>query len=517
MTSAVRVVRDTYCDSLRLLVVTAEMSAVDGVSWAGAVMGAPAGLERLADAGIDAGDLDGAGASDMVLAVIGEDSAVGAALDVGARAVLEAGGADAADGAGGDTAAPAPRSVEEAARSAADANVAIVSVPGAYAAIEAHHALSAGLHVLLFSDNVPLDQERELKERALGLGLLVMGPGAGTAVLGGTGLGFANEISRGPVGVVAAAGTGAQEVSALLSRWGVGVSQVIGVGGRDLGAGVGGLMTAAALRTLDADPGTDVILVVSKPPDPEVATAVLTARGSTPAVATFLGVPAPDDAPDGVQFARTLEQGAVLAARRAGRDAPALTGGMRAQVAERIGSLAPGRRTVHGFFSGGTLCYEAQLILGELLGNVWSNEPLVREHHVPAPPGAHVLLDLGAEEYTDGRPHPMIDPGTRIDALRRDAAGPGVAVVLLDVVLGHGSHRDPAGELLPALTRLAGDDGGPAVIAYVLGSDRDPQDYREQRSKLESIGCLVTETAARAAYAAAAIAARRPDLALGGR
>jgi FdrA protein len=340
-----------------------------------------------------------------------------------------------------------------------------------------------------------------------------MGPGAGTAVLGGTGLGFANEVVRGPVGVVAAAGTGAQEVSALLSRWGVGVSQVIGVGGRDLGSTVRGLMTTAALRTLDADPATEVVLIVSKPPDPEVAEALLAARGSRPTVATFLGVPAAQDLPEGVTFARTLEEGALLAAGRLGAAAPDLTGGLRERVAELAGGLDPRRTTVRGFFSGGTLCYEAQLIIGELLGNVWSNEPLIPGHLVPAPDGAHVLLDLGAEEYTDGRPHPMIDPGARIEVLRRDACRADVAVVLLDVVLGHGSHPDPAGELLPVLTDVMAD-GGPAVVAYVLGSEQDPQGYRDQRDKLEAIGCLVPGTAARAAYAAAALAARRPELAL---
>jgi FdrA protein len=389
--------------------------------------------------------------------------------------------------------------------------VAIVSVPGAYAALEAHHALSLGLHVLLFSDNVPIEEERELKQRARDLGLLVMGPGAGTAVLSGVGLGFANAVSSGPVGVVAAAGTGAQEVSALLSRWGVGVSHVIGVGGRDLSAVIGGTMAVAAVRALDADPATRAILLVSKPPEAEVAAKVLAACGSTPAVATFLGLDRVR-APANAELARTLEEGARRAAALVGAEPPDPSAGLRTRVAARLGPLAEGRRTVRGYFSGGTLCYEAQLIVGQHLAPAYSNEPLSSDRQLPAPSGSHVLLDLGAEEYTLGRPHPMIDQRARIEAMREAARDPDVAAVLVDVVLGYGAHADPAGELAPVCKEI-GADGGPVVIAYVLGSEQDPQGLDDQRAKLESAGCLVAETAARAAYAAVGVAARRPDLA----
>ncbi len=508
---AARKISDTYADSMVLLVATSVMSGQPGIGWAGAVMATPAALGDLAEQGFAPAELAGADANDLVLAVHAADEGQAeAALTAGADSIFSA----ARTGENGTESGPqrdAPRTIEAAAELVPGANVAIVSVPGPYAALEAHHALTAGLHVLLFSDNVPLAEEIELKQRATELGLLVMGPGAGTAVLAGTGLGFANVLRRGPVGVVAAAGTGAQEVSALLDRWGAGVSQVIGVGGRDLSAEVGGRMAAAAVRTLDADPATRAILIVSKPPDPAVAKLVLEQCAGTPAVAVFLGVTELSQ-PGQTQLARTLEAGAIAAARLTGGTPPDPAGHLADHAARAAARLPEQRRAIRGFYSGGTLCYEAQLVISGLLGPVYSNEPLVHENTVPAPPGSHVLLDLGAEEYTVGRPHPMIDPQSRIEILRAQAREPDVAAVLLDVVLGHGSHADPAGELAPVLTEIMAD-GGPQVVAYVLGSGGDPQGYQDQRATLEAAGCLVTETAARAAYLAAAIAARKPELA----
>ena len=502
----VKKIADTYADSMVLLVATSVMSAQPGVSWAGAVMATPGALDDLAAQGFSLDDLAHSGANDLVLAVhaTGKDEA-SAALTAGADSIFSTFSKT------GERQAEPPRTIEAAREQSPGANVAIVSVPGPYAALEAHHALTAGLHVLLFSDNVPLAEEVELKQRANELGLFVMGPGAGTSVLAGTGLGFANVLRRGPVGVVAAAGTGAQEVSALLDRWGVGVSQVIGVGGRDLSAAVGGRMAAAAVRTLDADPNTQAILVVSKPPDPDVARLVLEQRAATPAVAVFLGV-TDLQPPAGVQLARTLEAGAIAAAQLAGGAPDDPARGLADHAARAVARLPEHRQAVRGFYSGGTLCYEAQLILSGLLGPVYSNEPLVHANTVPAPPGSHVLLDLGAEEYTVGRPHPMIDPQSRIEILRAEGRAPEVAVVLLDVVLGHGSNADPAAALAPVLAEIMADNG-PQVVAYVLGSSGDPQGYARQRAALETAGCVVTETAARAAYLAAAIAARKPEIA----
>jgi FdrA protein len=392
--------------------------------------------------------------------------------------------------------------------------VAVVSVPGPYAALAAHSALTAGLHVLLFSDNVPLEDEVALKRRASRLGRLVMGPGAGTAMLGGVGLGFANAVGRGPVGVVAAAGTGAQEVMTLLDQWGIGVSQVIGVGGRDLSAGVGGLMARDAVRALDADPATEVILLVSKPPDENAARAVIGASRDTPVVAACVGMSAPEGRLAGAPLAATLEGGARKVAEILGRPAPDLSGtpSERAEMAIRWpGQAGTARSAVRGFFTGGTLCYEAQVILTESLGPVYSNIPLrpglaLSELSSPAPPGTHICLDLGEEEYTEGRPHPMIDPAARREIMREQAFGPDVAAVLLDVVIGYGSHPDPAGEIAGTCADIVAS--GAAVIGYVLGARDDRQGLDRQRATLAAAGAIVTASAAQAARVAAMIAGR---------
>jgi FdrA protein len=492
-----------YRDSLLLLGATRAMQDSDDVSWASAAMATPAIVEDLEGRGFPPDSLADADANALVLAVeAAEDPAASQALDRGRALLFAEAGAD-RDGAAADRRGqPEPRTIGEAARLLPEANVAVVSVPGPYAAIAAHSALTAGLHVLLFSDNVPVSDEVALKRRASGLGRLVMGPGAGTAMLGGVGLGFANAVGAGPAGVVAAAGTGAQEVMTLLDHWGIGVSQVIGVGGRDLSAEVGGLMARDAVRALDADPGTQVILLVSKPPDQNVARTVIGASRGTPVVAACLGMSAPEGGLAGASLAATLESGALRVAEILGREVPDLSGSPGAAAA--IARVGAGRTAVRGFFTGGTLCYEAQVILSEVLGPVYSNIPLRKGLGLPAPAGAHVCLDLGEEEYTKGRPHPMIDPAARREIMREQAFGPDVAAVLLDVVLGYGSHPDPAGEIAATCADIVA--GGAAAVCYVLGARGDQQGLDRQRAKLAEAGAIVTESAAQAARTAAAIA-----------
>jgi FdrA protein len=299
-------------------------------------------------------------------------------------------------------------------------------------------------------------------------------------------------------------------VMTLLDRWGIGVSSVVGVGGRDLSGAVGGRMAADAVRALDDDPGTEVILLVSKPPDPAAARAAITASKRTPVIAACLGMAAADGLPADTPFATTLEEGALLVARRLGAPVPDLAEGLASLVETAVTKAGPARTAVHGFFTGGTLCYEAQIVLTKRLGPVYSNIPLRPDLGLPAPPGAHVCLDLGEEEYTRGRPHPMIDPTARREIMQDQARGGDVAAVLLDVVLGYGSHPDPAGEIAATCADIAAD--GAAVIAYVLGTQGDPQDYGRQRRILRDAGAIVTQTAAQAARVAAAIAARRPGL-----
>lgn len=500
---SIRVYRDTYVDSVVQLSGTRSLRAVDGVDWASAAMATPGNLDALTAEGFDLAPLDGAGANDLFIAIRAEsDDVLGSAREAGESAMFTPAAT------GGVPAERPARTLGEAVARQEGSNVAVISVPGDYAALEAHKALSAGLDVLLFSDNVPVDDEIALKDRANRLGLFVMGPGAGTAMLGHTCLGFANVVEPGRIAVVAAAGTGAQEAAALVDRWGIGVSHVIGLGGRDLTAAVGGRMALAAVRALVDDDATDLILLVSKPPAVDVAHSVIEAAAGKPLVAALIGIGEDFAAPDGVVVTRTLQAGAVAAVEAVGGQVPDLTGGLADRVREHADRLDDGRTLVRGLFSGGTLCYESLVILADVLGPVYSNTPIDRSLALPAPDGAHTCLDLGEEEYTKGRPHPMIDPEARIEMLREQGAAPDVAVIILDVVLGHGAHADPSAELGPVCREIT----GPQIVVYVLGTEGDPQGYGRQRAAFEAAGCVVTETAAQASLVAAALALRKPEL-----
>lgn len=508
--SYVEVQRDTYVDSVVLMTVSRAMRGAAGVSWANALMATPANLDLLRDAGVPDDELADATSNDLVVAALADqvedaEEAVRDALEDIGR------GVGSRPGAQHDLADDGPRTLDAALERLPEANITIVSVPGAYATLEAHRAITRGLHVLLFSDNVALEDEVALKRAAAERGVLLMGPGAGTAMLGGAGLAFANVVRPGPVRVVAAAGTGAQEVMTLLHRWGTGISDVIGVGGRDVTDAVGGRMLQAAIgATSERD--HEVTLIVSKPPDPQVVRSVLGALDGRATVCAFIGLDDDIGAPEGVRIARTLEEAALLTLDALGQDRPDPSAGLASAAEAAIGSLLASRDAVRGVFSGGTLCYESMVVLAPRLGEIRSNTPLREGWGLPAPDGAHVCLDLGEEEYTRGRPHPMIDPLAREEQLRRDGDDPTTAVVLLDVVLGHGAHKDPANTLAPVLADVAGRVDGPAVVAYVLGTDEDPQPRSQQVDALREAGCLVAPSAARAALLAAAIASRSPEL-----
>jgi FdrA protein len=505
MFAGVRVHRDRYVDSVELLAIARTMDRSEGVDFAIAVMGTPANVDALAAEGV-AGEALAATPNDLVLAVRATDAArADHALDQGEQALVPPRSASA------QLAEREPPSLHAALDVLGDPNVAIVSVPGDYAPLEAHKALAAGLNVLLFSDNVSVDDEIALKHHAARAGRLVMGPGAGTARLGGCGLGFANAVASGRVGVVAAAGTGAQEVMVLLDRWGEGVSHVIGLGGRDLSERVGGRSARLAVQALDRDPATDVIVLVSKPPSRDVAEAVVSAGGRKPVIAALIGLPPGTSVPGAAAVSSTLEGGVAHAVRQRGGVPPTGWSDWRSEVADSLADLDPARTAVRGLFSGGTLCHEALTLLQLWLGDVRSNVPLGDRHQMAGEASAHRCIDLGEEEYTKGRPHPMIDAAARLGALEEAGAEDRVAVVLLDVVLGYGAHDDPASVLAPACAAVAAP-GGPRVVVYVLGTDEDPQGLERQQEAFRRAGCLVAPTAARAALAAAAISLRRPEI-----
>ncbi|MBI2244350.1 MAG: FdrA family protein [Nocardioides sp.] len=433
-----------YADSVTLLQVSRVVQGLPGVLAAQVAMATPLNVEVLTGMGFEVPAQ--AGPNDLVVALRLEAAdALPAALAGVDQALRDANRRDE----GAATIAP-PRTTASALRRTADA-VALVSVPGAHAFVEAMDAVEAGRDVMVFSDNVPLDQELALKRAAAERGVLVMGPDCGTAVVDGVGLGFANVVEPGPVGIVAASGTGCQQLLALLDHAGVGVTSALGVGGRDLSAEVRGLATREALRRLDEDPGVELIVLISKPPAADVTAEIeaYAAALATPVELALLGPGRPD-----------LTAAAEAVLRRLGREVPAWPVDPP-DVSPRVN---PG--ALRGLFVGGTLASEAALVAGELLGEA----------------DGHTFVDFGDDEYTTGRAHPMIDPSIRLEHLARAAADPTTGVLLLDVVLGHGAEPDPAASLAPALAGVA----QPVVVA-VVGTAGDPQGRdRQVRARVDA-------------------------------
>ena len=497
--SAVRclVRRDTYRDSVELMRVAAELERRPGVARAALMMATPANRALLAEAGLAVSAATAAGPNDLVIAVAAADAATAeGALAEAERLLIAQIGSPA-----GAAERPAPRTVADAVRALPGANLAIISTPGPYATAEALKALKRGLHVFLFSDHVPIADEIELKRLAREKGLLVMGPDCGTAILDGVPLGFANAVRRGRIGLVGASGTGLQQVSCLIDRLGEGVSQVIGVGGRDLDEGVGGLMMRAGIERLARDPGTTVIGLVSKPSAAAVARHVLgVARAcAKPVVVNFLGGdPAAVQQP-GAVAATTLVDVARSAVALARGETPgaasALDPKLLSRSRARVERFTAGQRHVRGLFSGGTLCQEAALILAEM----------------SAGDAEHTTVDLGDDEFTVGRPHPMIDFRLRNERIVAAADEASTAVILLDVVLGYGAHPDPAGALIPALdqARRHATDAGRAlaVVASICGTASDPQDLSRQEETLAAAGVILAPSNAQAARLAARLVA----------
>ena len=542
-----RVRRGFYLDSVALMRVSASLSEGEGVEAVSLMIGSPSNLALLDEAGLLTEAGRAAGPDDLVLAVRAESGeALDAALDA-AEEKLESAAAEEGPERWGGAAAVRLPTLRAAREALPGTNLAIVSVPGPFAAREARRALAAGLHVLVFSDNVPVEEEVALKREARARGLALMGPDCGTAIVAGTPLGFANRVRRGGIGAIAASGTGLQELSVLVHRGGGGISHGIGVGGRDLDDRVGGLGAFTALDALEADPDTRHVVIVSKPPGPRTEAALLARLAECPKPVTLclVGRDGRDggELPPNAAFAPTLRDAARLALAGGdgggepdGSGGPPREPGAASAPAPPPSALPPplpparpGR--IVGLFSGGTLCAEGQAILRRAGLPVASNAPIPGAAplapssgpasapalpRTPAPAAAdgHAFLDLGADEYTAGRPHPMIEPAMRSGALADTLADPTVAVVVLDAILGTGSHPDPAGPVVEVLGTTT-PEGRPAVVASVCGTELDPQDYGAQRRALERAGVYVAGSNADAVEAAIRIAAPAPGSAPG--
>ncbi|MCA9926490.1 MAG: acyl-CoA synthetase FdrA, partial [Anaerolineales bacterium] len=376
-----------------------------------------------------------------------------------------------------------PHSLDAAIKSLPDANWVLVSVPGRYAAGVAEDALRQGKHVFLYSDNVPLADEVRLKQMAREKGLLLMGPDCGTAVINGVGLGFANRVRRGRIGIVAASGTGLQAVSSAIHNLGSGISQAIGTGGRDLKTDVGAITAHQALDLLGRDRMTRVIVLVSKPPSPEAAARLLRAAQATgkDIVVNFIGYPVPGHQIGNIHFAANLADAAETAVHIVGSVGTALF------EMER----EPFSGYVRGLFSGGTLAYEALLGFGAVLNPIYTNIPIRADQALTnlTQSQANTILDMGEDAFTQGRLHPMMDNDLRIRRMKQEIADPDVGFIVLDVVLGEGAHPNPAAELAPVIAKA--DHAGKKVIAIVVGTDQDPQDLNGQIEQLAAAGATV--------------------------
>lgn len=525
MSERVVVRRNEYHDSIALMRASQRLRETEGVSQAMVAMGTAANVQILGELGFSADALEDAGPQDLVVAVAGDDAAVEAAVDSvdGLFRARERGQA-------GET---VHRSFTEALRAMPDALLCTISVPGEYAAFEARRALDAGLHVFVYSDNVPLEQDRALKELAREKGLLCMGPDCGVANVNGIALGTASSAHPGPIGIAGASGSGTQQVAVLADREGLGLSQAIGIGGKDLKDEVGGLGMLSAIDALEKDPQTAVIVLVSRTPGgrtlPVVLERVRCCRkpvvvyfiGGDPAVIERAGGVAASDSEDAAYKAVDLALGRPL--RRQQFSAPGEE--IEAIVERETARMAPDQTYLRGLFCGGTFCEEAMSLLASHLGDIHSNAPLRPELKLADTlvSKEHSIIDLGDEELTVGRPHPVINPQPVAAAILREGADKRVAVMLLDVILGPAIHPDPVGAIaaqIAQVKRARAEAGGYlSVVAAVCGTDSDPQNLSAQERKLRELGVVVMPTNAQAARLAGLLALKasgRPLLSLSG-
>ena len=502
-----------YQDSMKLMQISKELSSLGGINKASAIMATEANLIMLREAGLIGKFPDSISANDLIVAVEAEtkktaQDAINSidsfllSLQTTTEENIEY------------------KSFESAYNSLNQPNMAIISVPGEFAKLEVARAINNNIHTFLFSDNLSVEEEIELKQRARDKGLLMMGPGCGTAIINGTCLGFANIVRRGPIGVVAAAGTGLQEVVSLVHNWGLGISHGIGVGGRDLTAEVGGLMTLEAIKLLQRDKNTKYILLVSKPASSGVIEKIIETvqKSKKPFAMCLLGDNSYKITDKNIYSTETLEELSLLAVtlsdNKKAKQIDLSDDIWKKYSRKYLKSVHPKQKYLRGMFSGGTLCYEAQQILTKTLGDIYSNAPLSSEHLLNNSNKSfkNSCIDLGEEEFTVGRPHPMIDATLRGERIIQEANDPSTAIILFDIVLGYGSSPDPAGDLLPAIIKaneIAGKKNRSlAFITHVCGTGDDIQNRELQEKKLRDAGVLVLSTNAQVARASGWITSR---------
>lgn len=496
---------NAYYDSVTLMLISREMKKLDGVEEVLVGMGTDLNLDLVKMLDMMTPELEKVTPNDLFIAAMFDEKKVSmddllASFEEQMKSKKEAHAGD-----------YQPPTLSSAIRHLEGANMVVLSVPGQYAAGEAENALKEGLHVMMFSDNVAVEDELRLKEMAVAKGLLMMGPDCGTAMINGVPLCFANAVRKGGIGLVGASGTGTQEIMVRVHQLGEGLSQVIGTGGRDLKEEIGGLMMIQGIEALMEDPETKVVVLVSKPPHPTVEKKIydLVKGSQKPVVIDFIGGDADSVKEAGATPCLSLEDAARKAVALIRGEEPVDFDGFDADeagidqvVKEAVSRIKPEQKYLRALFTGGTLTDEAMKYLAEHYP-IYSNIPLTPDRAIGNLEGkkGHICLDLGEDEFTRGRPHPMIDPLTRTEFFLSHVDEE-TALVLVDVVLGYGSHEDPAGAVAESVkeakARLAEKGLDLVAVASVTGTDRDPQDLGQSIEKLEAAGVIVMPSNAQA-------------------
>ncbi len=496
--------KGVYYDSVTLMLVARDATKLDGIEDVALMMGTLQNKSILETSDMLLQEFKDALDNDLLIAVKGiSDEVVEKALKE-IEKLLSKG--KSSEESGSDF---APRSLEGALKVMHDANLVLVSVAGKYAGDEAIKALRNGLHVMIFSDNVPKEKALLAKQIGYEKGLLVMGPDCGTAIINGAPLGFANVVERGDIGIVSAAGTGLQEVSSIISNNGGGISQAIGTGGIDMKDYYGGLSFLTGLKALIDDPQTKVITLISKPPNESVLKKLkeILKTADKPVVGCFLGADESVVIDLGALLAKTLEEAALLSVSlskgvpfesfKKEIDEREIT--IKKEAEELAKKVKPGRKYFRGLFQGGTLAYETELILTEMLGEIYSNVPLKEEFRLKNSwkSEKHTIVDLGEDEFTVGRPHPQIDFQLRNKRILEEAKDSEVALIYLDLVIGYGTNMHPIEDFVPTIEEVT-KDGELIVVVNVTGTDKDPQDKKAIMKALRDAGAIVYD---RNAYA----------------
>ena len=493
---------NTYFDSVTLMLFSSKLNSVNGIEQAAVMMGTNHNKELMINSGVLTKDAaDKASSNDLIIGIKASNQKV---IDEAIKILNEQfENKNKSQASTGDIKV---KTVEAAVKNIPGLNFAVVSLPGRFAKAEAMNCLKNNMHVLLFSDNVSIEEEIELKEYAVKNDLLLMGPDCGTAIVNGVALGFANVVRRGNIGLAAASGTGLQEVTVIIDKLGGGVSQALGTGGRDLKAAIGGKMMLSVLNALNADPKTEVIGIISKPPAPEVMTKILdqVKKFKKPVVACFLGGDKKLLSNSNVFAVDNLEQAANALVALSNRKNPTEESLLKASKDKLINEVNINTikgKYIRGLYTGGTLAYEAQLILKDKVQNLYSNIAIDKKYNLENPELSkeNTIIDMGEDFFTDGLPHPMIDPNQRANRIIKDGLDKDTALVLFDCVLGYGSHEDPSNSIVKAINEVKKARGNSILfVGSVTGTDRDPQNRLDQENKLKKAGALILPTNAQA-------------------